>query len=154
MQASGTIFMSGDATVVQILLVEDNPNDVELTLEALVDSKVENKPFVCRDGVEAMQFLRNEAPFEHVPRPDVVLLDLNMPRKSGREVLQEMKADPKLKSIPVVILTTSQAEEDIVRSYNLNAAAYVIKPVDFDRFLDVVRSIDAFWLRAVSYVKH
>ncbi len=140
-----------DARKIEILLVEDNPNDVELTLEALDDSKVENRPHVVEDGVEAMEFLHKQGKYEDAPTPDLVLLDLNMPRKTGREVLTEMKADDHLKTIPVVVLTTSKAEEDIVRSYNLQAAAYVTKPVDFDQFVEAIRAIDSFWFRVVAY---
>jgi len=137
---------------IEILLVEDNPDDVELTVEALRDSKVVNRISVARDGVEALAFLRKEGPHAVAPTPDVVFLDLNMPRKNGREVLKEMKQDPKLKAIPVVILTTSSADEDILRSYDLQAAAYVVKPVDFNRFVSVVKAIDSFWFNAVSYL--
>ncbi len=136
---------------IEILLVEDNPDDVELTLAALDDSKVENRPHVVEDGVEAMAFLRNEGQYQDKPRPDVIFLDLNMPRKSGREVLEEIKADAALKSIPVIVLTTSKADEDILRSYDLQAAAYVTKPVDFDQFVAAVRAIDQFWFRVVTY---
>lgn len=135
----------------EILLVEDNPDDVELTIEALRDSKVTNRIQVARDGVEAMEFLRKQGRHADSKTPDVVFLDLNMPRKNGREVLADMKADPLLKHIPVVILTTSSADEDIVRSYNLAAAAYVVKPVDFTRFVSVIKAIDQFWFNAVSY---
>lgn len=136
---------------IEILLVEDNPDDVELTLEALAESKVQNKPHVARDGVEALRFLRKEHPYQWTPMPDVILLDLNMPRMNGREVLRFVKEDPELRTIPVVVLTTSKQEEDILRSYRLQAAAYVTKPVDFDAFVEVVRSIDSFWLQAVTY---
>lgn len=136
---------------IEILLVEDNPDDVELTMEALTESKVENKPHVARDGVEALAFLRKEGASADAPTPDVIFLDLNMPRMNGRELLAELKADVKLRHIPVVILTTSKAEEDIVKSYQLQAAAYVTKPVDFDRFVEAIQAIDSFWLRAVTY---
>ncbi len=137
--------------MIEILLVEDNPDDVELTLAALEDSKVENRPHVVEDGVEAMAFLRREGKHANAPRPDVIFLDLNMPRKSGREVLEEIKADEELRTIPVIVLTTSKADEDIVRSYDLQAAAYVTKPVDFDQFVSAVRAIDQFWFRVVTY---
>lgn len=137
----------------EILLVEDNPDDVELTIEALRDSKVVNNIHVARDGVEALEFLQRKGTHAAAPMPDLVFLDLNMPRKSGREVLEEMKRDPAIKHIPVVILTTSQADEDIVRTYNLQAAAYVVKPVDFHRFVAVIRAIDDFWFNAVSFVR-
>ncbi len=140
-----------DPRPIEILLVEDNPDDIELTLAALEDSKIENRPHVARDGIEAMEFLHGKGQFEGAPRPDIVFLDLNMPRKSGREVLEEMKKDESLCTIPVIVLTTSQADEDILRSYKLQAAAYVNKPVDFDQFVQAVRAIDQFWFRVVVY---
>ena len=135
---------------IEILLVEDNAGDIRLTTEALRRAKVANNLHVARDGETAMAFLRNEAPFESVPRPDFVLLDLNLPRKDGREVLAEIKADDDLQQIPVVVLTTSKAEEDVLRSYKLHANAYVTKPVDFDRFIEVVRQIDEFFVTVVK----
>lgn len=138
---------------IEILIVEDNPDDVELTIEALRDSKVANNIHVARDGVEALEFLRRLGPHANAVSPDLVFLDLNMPRKNGREVLEEMKADPDIKHIPVVILTTSKADEDIARTYKLQAAAYVVKPVDFHRFVAVIRAIDDFWFNAVSFVR-
>ena len=135
---------------IEILLVEDSPGDVMLTVEALRDARVSNRLHVVRDGVEAIQFLRHETPYGEVPRPDLILLDLNMPRKDGREVLAEIKADPELKRIPVVVLTTSQADEDILAAYNLSANCYVSKPVDLDQFLRVVQAIDDFWLALVK----
>ena len=135
---------------IEILMVEDSPGDVRLTQEALRDAKVRNNFHVARDGVEALEFLRRQGDFTNAPRPDLVLLDLNMPRMDGREVLQEIKADPELRLIPVVILTTSKAEEDIVRSYELNANCYITKPVDLDQFMNVVRSIEEFWLTVVK----
>ena len=135
---------------VEVLLVEDNPGDVRLTREALRDGKVSNNLSLAQDGVEALRFLRREGPYADAPRPDVVLLDLNLPKKDGRQVLQEMKQDPALRTIPVVILTTSQAEEDILRSYDLHANCYVTKPVDLDKFIVVVQSIDRFWLTVVT----
>jgi len=134
----------------EVLLVEDNPGDARLTLEALKDGKVLNRVSVVPDGVEAMAFLRRQGPYADVPRPNLILLDLNLPKKDGREVLAEIKADPDLKRIPIVILTTSQAEEDIARTYDLHANCYVTKPVDLDKFLEVVRSIEDFWLAFVQ----
>jgi chemotaxis family two-component system response regulator Rcp1 len=135
---------------IEILLVEDSPGDVTLTIEALRDAKVANNLHVARDGEEALRFLRHEDEFADKPRPDLVLLDLNMPRMDGREVLAEMKADPVLKRIPVVVLTTSQSEDDVAAAYNLSANCYVAKPVDLDQFLGVVRAIDDFWLSLVK----
>jgi chemotaxis family two-component system response regulator Rcp1 len=135
---------------VEILLVEDNPGDVRLTIEALRDAKVHNHLNVVGDGVAALAFLRREAPYRDAPRPDLILLDLNLPRKDGREVLAEIKADPDLRVLPVVVLTTSQAEQDIVQSYGLHANCYVSKPVDLDQFIRVVRSIEDFWLTVVK----
>ncbi|MBC8252864.1 MAG: response regulator [Ardenticatenia bacterium] len=135
---------------VQILLADDNPADVRLTVEALKEGKVRNKLHVVQDGVEAMAFLRQQGKYSDAPRPDVILLDLNMPKKDGREVLAEVKADPDLRRIPVVILTVSQAEEDIVKTYDLHANCYITKPVDLDQFLKVVKSIEGFWLNIVK----
>lgn len=135
---------------IEILLVEDNPADVRLTQEALREGKVRNNLHVARDGVEALELLRRQGRFAQVPRPDLVLLDLNLPRKDGREVLAEIKADPELKTIPVVVLTTSSAETDILRSYSLHANCYITKPVDLEQFVSVVRSIDDFWLTVVK----
>lgn len=135
---------------VDILLVEDTPSDVRLTREALKEAKVMNTLHVVGDGVEAMEFLRRQGRYANSPRPDLVLLDLNMPRKDGREVLAEIKGDPNLKQIPVVILTTSKAEEDILKSYNLFANAYVSKPVDLSQFLKVISSLEQFWLAVVT----
>jgi CheY-like chemotaxis protein len=135
---------------IEILLVEDSPGDVTLTIEALRDAKVANNLHVARDGEEALRFLRREGAYADRPRPDLVLLDLNMPRKDGREVLAEMKADPVFKRIPVVVLTTSQSEDDVAAAYNLSANCYVAKPVDLDQFLGVVRAIDDFWLSLVK----
>ena len=134
---------------VEILLVEDNPGDVRLTIEALRDGEVHNNLNVARDGVEALAYLRREAPFTGAARPDLILLDLNLPRKDGREVLAEIKADAELKTIPVVVLTTSRAEQDVLRSYELQANCFVTKPVDLDQFIDVVKSIENFWLTVV-----
>jgi CheY-like chemotaxis protein len=142
--------MASDSGVpIEILLVEDNPGDVVLTEEALRDAKVRNHLSVAADGVEALAILRREGKHAGVPRPDLILLDLNLPRKSGREVLEEIKRDEALSSIPVVVLTTSQADQDILESYRLRANAYVTKPVDLEQFLRVVRSIEEFWLEIV-----
>jgi CheY-like chemotaxis protein len=135
---------------IEILLVEDSPGDVRLTKEALKESKVTNHLTVAEDGVEAMSLLRCEGEYEDAVRPDLVLLDLNLPRKDGREVLAEIKTDEDLKSIPVIILTTSKSDEDIVRTYNLHANCYISKPVDLDQFLNVVRTIEEFWLSIVK----
>jgi two-component system, chemotaxis family, response regulator Rcp1 len=135
---------------VEILLVEDNPADVRLTQEALKEGKVFNNLHWAKDGVEALEFLRREGRHAGAPRPDIILLDLNLPKKDGREVLHEIKNDEKLKRIPVVILTTSKAEEDVLKSYNLHANCYVTKPVDLDQFIRVVQSIDGFWLTVVT----
>jgi chemotaxis family two-component system response regulator Rcp1 len=134
---------------IDILLVEDNPGDVRLTVEALKEGKVHNRLSVVQDGVEALAFLRREGKYADAPRPDVILLDLNLPKKDGREVLAEIKADDRLRRIPVVVLTTSKAEEDILRSYALHANCYVTKPVDLEQFITVVRSIEDFWFSIV-----
>ena len=138
------------APPVEILLVEDNPADERLTREALKEGKVYSNLHWARDGVEALEFLRRQGKNAAAPRPDIILLDLNLPKKDGREVLHEIKNDDKLKRIPVVILTTSKAEEDVLRSYNLHANCYVTKPVDLEQFIRVVRSIDMFWLTVVT----
>ncbi|MGO8679226.1 MAG: response regulator [Limisphaerales bacterium] len=135
---------------VEILLVEDSPSDTELTVEALKEAKIRNHLSIVEDGVDAMDFLRRRGRFAGAPRPDFIMLDLNLPRKDGREVLAEMKSDPDLKTIPVVVLTTSSAEQDVHRAYQLNANCYITKPVDFDQFLNVVRSIESFWLLIVT----
>lgn len=135
---------------IEILLVEDNPGDVRLTLEALKEAKVYNKINAVADGVEAIAYLRREGPYARATRPDLILLDLNLPRKDGREVLEEIKQDADLKRIPVVVLTTSNTEEDILRSYSLHANCYITKPVDLDQFMKVVRSIQDFWLTVVK----
>ena len=139
-----------ETRLVEILLVEDSPSDTELTLEALREAKVRNHLSVVEDGVQAMQFLRHEGRFAGAPRPDLIMLDLNLPRKDGREVLAEIKADHKLKTIPVVVLTTSRADQDVLRAYQLSANCYITKPVDFEQFLNVVRSIESFWLFVVT----
>jgi chemotaxis family two-component system response regulator Rcp1 len=133
----------------QILLVEDSPSDVRLTQEVLSEAKIANDLHVVGDGVEAMQFLRGEGAFAASPRPDLILLDLNLPRKGGREVLAEIKQDSELASIPVIVLTTSREEEDVLRSYELHANSYISKPIDLQDFIDVVRSIEDYWLSIV-----
>ena len=138
-----------DASAIQVLLVEDNPGDVRLTREALKDAKVHLQLHVVSDGIEAMEFLMRQGAYTKSPRPDLVLLDLNLPIKDGREVLGEIKAHPILKSIPVVVLTTSASDVDIEKSYLLHANCYITKPVELDGFLEVVRSIDDFWLSVV-----
>ena len=135
---------------IHVLLVEDDPGDVLMTQEAFEHHKLRNQLHVVPDGVEALAFLRREGEHADAPRPGLVLLDLNLPRKDGREVLEEVKNDASLRSIPIVVLTTSQAEEDILRSYNLHANAYVAKPVDFDRFIEVIRQIDDFFVSVVK----
>jgi chemotaxis family two-component system response regulator Rcp1 len=135
---------------IEILLVEDSSTDVMLTEEALEHAKMRNNLHVVKDGVEAMAFLRNEREYSGVPRPDLILLDLNMPRKDGREVLTEVKTDDNLKTIPVVVLTTSQAQEDVIKAYGLHANCYISKPVDFDQFANVVKAIDNFWFTVVT----
>ena len=135
---------------IEILLVEDNPGDVELAREALQTGKVNNSLQVVGDGVFAMEFLRRQGKYAGAPRPDLILLDLNMPRKDGREVLAEIKADPDLKRIPVVILTTSQAEEDILKTYNLHANCFITKPIDLHQFIKVVQAIEEFWFTIVK----
>lgn len=134
---------------IEILLVEDNPGDVRLTQEALKEGRITNRLHVVDDGERALGFLRNEGEYARSPRPDIILLDLNLPKKDGRQVLEEIKSDPELRRTPVVVLTTSKAEEDILRSYDLHANCYITKPVDLDQFLGVVRSIEDFWLTVV-----
>ena len=137
-------------TPVEILLVEDNPGDVRLTQEALKESKVTNNLSVAEDGVEALAFLKREGKYADAPRPDLLLLDLNLPKKDGRELLEEIKANESLRCIPVVVLTTSKAEEDILRMYNQHANCYITKPIDFDQFIEVIKSIENFWLTIVK----
>jgi two-component system, chemotaxis family, response regulator Rcp1 len=144
MQAIGT-----DAAPIEVLLVEDSPGDVRLTREAFKDAKVHINLHVASDGAKAMAFLKREGEYAKAPRPDLILLDLNLPKKDGREVLGEIKEDSSLKTIPVVILTTSSSEADILRSYQLHANCYITKPVGLEGFLTVVRSIDSFWLSVV-----
>ena len=139
--------------IIEILLVEDNPGDIRLTQEALKEYKMMSSLHIVTDGEEAISFLRKEGKYQDVPRPDLILLDLNLPKKSGREVLAEIKADDKLKTIPVVVLTTSQSEEDISKAYNLNANCFISKPVDLDQFMKVVQSIETFWLTIVKLPK-
>ena len=141
--------MAASTKIIDVLLVEDDPGDVLMTREAFEDNKLRNRLSVVSDGVSALEFLRKEGEHVDAPTPDLILLDLNLPRMDGREVLQALKADADLRSIPVVVLTTSEAEEDVVRSYSLHANAYVTKPVDFDRFIEVVRQIDEFFVEVV-----
>ena len=143
--------MSGQSSDrVEILLVEDNPGDIRLTQEALKEGKILNNLSIVTDGVEAMAFLRREGRYGNAPRPELILLDLNLPKKDGREVLAEIKTDPNLKLIPVVVLTSSEAEQDILKSYKLHANCYISKPVDWDQFMEVVKSIEQFWLIIVK----
>ncbi len=135
---------------IDVLLVDDDPGDTLMIREAFEHNKVKNSLECVTDGVQAMQYLRREGEYENAPRPDLILLDLNLPRKDGREVLAEIKGDPQLATIPVVVLTTSHAEEDVLRSYQLHANAYVTKPVDFERFIEVVRQIDEFFVTVVK----
>jgi CheY-like chemotaxis protein len=139
-----------DYQVVDVLLVEDDAGDVLMTREAFEHYKIRNELHVVTDGEQALQFVRRQGEFAAAPRPGLIMLDLNLPRRDGLEVLAELKADPELRVIPVVILTTSQAEEDIVRSYALHANAYVTKPVDFERFIEVIRQIDNFFITVVK----
>ena len=142
--------MDADCQIVDVLLVEDDEGDVLMTREAFEHYKIRNTLHVVTDGEQALQFVRQAGEFTDAPRPGLIMLDLNLPRRDGLEVLAELKADPELRVIPVVILTTSQAEEDIVRSYSLHANAYVTKPVDFERFIDVIRQIDSFFITVVK----
>ncbi len=142
--------LSRNVRRVEILLVEDNAGDVRLTREALKEAKVLNTLTVAKDGIEALSLLRRQAPYAHAARPDLILLDLNLPRKDGREVLVEIKADDNLKRIPVVILTTSKNEQDVSKTYNHHANCYITQPVDFEQFITVVKSIDEFWLGIVT----
>jgi CheY-like chemotaxis protein len=143
-----------DQAPIDVLLVEDDPGDVLMTREAFEENKVANRLAVVTDGVAAMEYLRREGQYADAPVPDLVLLDLNLPKMDGREVLAAMKSDEKLRSIPVVVLTTSEAEEDVLRSYSLHANAYVTKPVDFSRFIEVVRQIDDFFVSVVRLPRH
>ncbi|CAN5617090.1 response regulator [soil metagenome] len=139
-----------NAQPIEILLVEDNPGDARLALEALKESKVHNNLHHVSDGVEAMKFLRQQEEHADVPPPDLILLDLNMPRMDGREVLEEIKEDPDLRPTPVVVLTTSEAERDLIKSYGMHANAYIVKPIDLDRFMEVVQAIEEFWFSIVK----
>jgi two-component system response regulator len=142
--------INSNPRMIDILLVEDSPTDVLIAREALNEARLLNQIHVAEDGVEAMDFLYKRGKFASAPRPDLILLDLNLPRKNGREVLADIKADDELKTIPVVVLTTSNAEEDILRSYNLHANCYVVKPVEFDSFVKAVQSIHQFWFSVVT----
>jgi chemotaxis family two-component system response regulator Rcp1 len=142
--------MNNNTEPIEILLVEDNPGDARLAAEALKENKVRNNLYHVKDGVEAMEFLRRRGEYAGAPVPDLILLDLNLPRKDGREVLAEIKDDPELRLIPVVILTTSAAERDLVKTYDLHANAYVIKPIDLDQFIEVVQAIETFWFVVVK----
>ncbi len=134
---------------IEILLVEDNPGDIRLTQEALKEGRIHNHLNIVRDGISALEYLTQAGPYAHAIRPDLILLDLNLPKMDGREVLAKIKTNPKLKRIPVVILTTSKNEEDILKSYNLHANCYITKPVDLEQFFEVIRSIEGFWLTIV-----
>ena len=139
-----------NTAVVKILLVEDSPSDTELTVEALAGAKICNRLSIVDDGVKAMEFLHRQGAYTNAPRPDLIMLDLNLPRKDGREVLAEIKADKALQTIPVVVLTTSQAEQDVLHAYSRHANCYITKPVDFRQFLEVVEAIESFWLTIVK----
>jgi chemotaxis family two-component system response regulator Rcp1 len=139
---------------IQVLLVEDNPGDVRLTKEALKEGKLLNQLTVVGDGVEALSFLRRQGIYADAPQPELILLDLNLPKKDGREVLAEIKADPNLRRIPVVVLTTSSSEEDILKIYDLHANCYITKPVDLEQFMGVVKSIEDFWVSVVKLPSH
>ena len=143
-----------NAAPIEILLVEDSPGDARLTEEALKGSKIFNNLYVVEDGVEAMHFLRQEGEYADAPHPDIILLDLNLPRMDGREVLAEIKSDETLKLIPVVVLTTSVDEHDVLAAYGLNANCYIAKPVDLDRFITIVKSIESFWFTIVKLPQH
>lgn len=144
-----TGYIRAEYRPIEILMVEDNPGDIRLTVEALKEGKVRNRMQTVSDGEEALAFLRRQGPYAEAPRPDLILLDLNLPKKTGQEVLAEIKEDPDLRRIPVVILTVSEAEADIIKTYNLHANCYITKPVDLDRFIEVVKSIEDFWLTVV-----
>ena len=139
-----------DFKLIDILVVEDNPGDARLIMEVLKSNKIHNSIHIVKDGVEAMDFLHKKGEFADVPRPDLIFLDLNLPRKDGREVLAELKSDDKFKQIPVVVMTMSQAEEDILKSYSLHANCYVTKPIDLDQFVKVIESIEDFWFSLVK----
>jgi CheY-like chemotaxis protein len=148
--SSSPIIDARNDDMIQILLVEDSPDDADLTVDALRDGRVRNRITVVEDGIEAMAFLRREGQYVAAPRPDLILLDLNLPRKNGREVLAEVKQDPELRRIPVVIMTSSDDEKDILAAYNLHVNCYVTKPVDLDQFIAVVKSIEHFWFSIVK----
>lgn len=135
---------------IEILLIEDNQADIRLTQEAFRAARLQNTIHVAQDGVSAMAFIRQTAPFQHAPRPDLILLDLNLPKKDGREILKEIKSDPHTRTIPVVVLTTSDDEEDVLRSYELHANAYLVKPIDVLRFITMIQSLESFWLSVVK----
>jgi two-component system, chemotaxis family, response regulator Rcp1 len=143
------VFSISESKLIEILLIEDSPSDAALTFEAMKEGKIANNMTRVEDGAEAIAYLRRQEPYSQAPRPDLILLDLNLPRKDGREVLRELKNDPELKRIPVIVLTTSHAEEDILRAYDLNANCYITKPVDFKQFIEVIKSIEQFWLTVV-----
>ncbi len=142
--------VDNDGRLIEILMVEDNPGDVRLAREAMKQSKLGNRLQVVGDGIEAMEFLRRQGRFADATRPDLILLDLNLPRMDGREVLAALKSDPDLKTIPVVVLTTSRAEADVESAYALHANCYIVKPVDFDQFMKVVQQVDDFWVNVVT----
>ncbi|MGB9937524.1 MAG: response regulator [Methanobacterium sp.] len=142
------IYLRGN--LIEILLVEDNPADARLVEEVFKDFKIKNKLYIAEDGLKAMEFLKNKDRYADAPKPDIILLDLNLPRKDGRKVLKEIKEDDDLKLIPVVILTTSDAEEDIINTYKNNANCFITKPVDLDHFISVIKSIEDFWLNKVK----
>jgi chemotaxis family two-component system response regulator Rcp1 len=142
--------LSTAGRTMEILLVEDNPGDIRLTQEAFREGNLKTNLSVVQDGVEAMAFLRQEGKYAQVPRPDVIILDLNLPKKDGREVLAELKQDPHLKRIPVVVFTSSKAEQDILRAYDLYANCYITKPVDLEEYIELVSDVEAFWLRVVK----
>ncbi len=142
--------MNDNIEPIEILLVEDNPGDARLAVEALKESKMRNNLYHAKDGVEALDFLHQREGYGGMPRPDLVLLDLNLPKKDGREVLEEMKSDAELRLIPVVILTTSAAERDLIKTYGLHANAYIVKPLDLDQFVEVVQAIETFWFTVVK----
>ena len=148
--AERSMHKANHSVPIEVLLVEDNPDDADLTVDALRDGRVHNRVTVVEDGVEAMAYLRREGKYRAAPRPDLILLDLNLPRKNGREVLAEVKQDPDLRRIPVVVMTSSDDEKDVLAAYNLYVNCYITKPVDLDQFITVVRSIEDFWLTIVT----
>ena len=138
------------AKPIEILLIEDSPSDAALTIEALQEGKIANNLNRAADGVEALAYLKQQGKFAESPRPDLIMLDLNLPKKDGREILRELKTDPSFKLIPIIVLTTSRADKDVLQSYELNANCYITKPVDFQQFIEVVKSIERFWLSVVT----